>query len=330
MGSAKTILVIGAGWEQYALIEAAKSRGYRLVATHPLMNTDGFSLADAYYVKDSTDIEAHYAIAVTHDVDAVITDNCDYSLYTAAVICHRLGLPGPPVQSAIYSIDKYAQREACRSKGLLQPAYRLVRTPEALCRASNEIGFPQILKPVDSRGTFGVTIIDEEAGLPDAYLDAVAHSPSRTLILERYIAGVLVTVDGFCFKNGHKSLTVASRRYQQGPKPVTKDILYPAAFSRAVQQQLRQVHQRIVEALAYQFGHTHGEYILTDSGDIYLVECANRGGGVYTSSTIVPLLTGIDVNQVLIDQALGRDTFEIDRQRDDFMQQSVKIGRAHV
>ena len=56
-----------------------------------------------------------------------------------------------------------------------------------------------------------------------------------------------------------------------------------------------------------------------------MVECTNRGGGVYTSSVIVPLLTQIDLNKILLNQSLGTDTFEVKNLGLDFMKKSVML-----
>ena len=56
---------------------------------------------------------------------------------------------------------------------------------------------------------------------------------------------------------------------------------------------------------------------------IYLVECTNRGGGVYTSSTIVPLLTEINLNKILIEQSLGIDKYTVSN--DDFLTKNSAI-----
>jgi biotin carboxylase len=321
----KNILLIGAGWEQYSLIETIKQQGHKIIATHPSHNNDGFKLADTFYIKDSRDIKAHLAIAATHHIDAVVTDNCDYSFYTAAVVASKFKLPFANIQSAIFSNDKFAQREKCSKEGIVQPRYKKVRNLEELKNAAIEIGFPVILKPVDSRGTFGVTIINDETTLETAYYDAVDNSPSRILICEKFITGTLVTVDGFCFNNGHKALAVASRVFEKGIKPVTKEIIYPAQFDTELNNKLLENHHRVVTALNYNYGHTHGEYIVTPEREIYLVECTNRGGGVFTSTVIVPLLTEINLNELLLNQSLGTDTFQIENKGIDFMKKSVML-----
>jgi hypothetical protein len=132
-------------------------------------------------------------------------------------------------------------------------------------------------------------------------------------------------VDGFCFSNGHKALTVASRKCESGAKPVTKEIIYPALFDESVKEELMQTHNEVAAALNYKYGHTHGEYILTDKNEIYLVECTNRGGGVYTSSVIVPLLTEIPLNEILLNQSLGIDNYTTDDLSTKFMKHSVML-----
>lgn len=321
----KKVLIIGAGWEQMALIETLKNKGYYIIATHPNITADGFKISDQYYVKDSRDISGHLSIAESHKVDAVITDNCDYSFYTASILAAKLKLPFASVQSAIYSNDKYAQRVACKKRGILQPEFARIQTLEELVEASASIGFPSILKPIDSRGTFGVTIINNMEELEKAYFDAINNSPSRILIFEKFITGTLVTVDGFCFNNGHKSLTVASRKFESGSKPVTKEIIYPALFDEKINVALMENHHKVITALNYNYGHTHGEYILTPNDEIYLVECTNRGGGVYTSTVIVPLLTDINLNEVLINQSLGIDKLEVEDISTGFMKRSVML-----
>jgi biotin carboxylase len=317
--SRKKILVIGSGWEQYALFEKIKKSGHKIIATHPNTKADSFKLADITYVKDSRDIRAHMIIAETHNVDAVITDNCDYSLYTASVVALKLRLPFASVKSALYSNDKFSQREACEKSEVLQPEFYKVRTPQDAIEAANKIGYPVVIKPVDSRGTFGVTIVNDQKKLVDAYFDAVSYSPSLTLICEKFIEGELVTVDGFCFSNGHQSITVASRKFAKGKKPVTKSVSYPSKHNDELKSCLLKNHQLVVEVLGYDFGHTHGEYFVTKNKEIYLVECANRGAGVYTSSTINPLVTGIDLNEIFLNQALGCDDFQIDHEKYTYM-----------
>jgi len=317
------LLFVGAGWEQEELILEAKRLGHFVIATHPQLNTQGLSHADVHFVKDSLDIASHLQIAKTYNVDGIVTDNCDFSLYTSAVVAKALGLKFNSIESAFLSNNKFEQREKCCSNGIVQPKYYRVRTFEELQTAAENLGYPLIIKPVDSRGTFGVTIVNTADDLSMGFYDAICNSASHTVICEHFVEGTLVTVDGFVFKNGHHALAVASRSFQEGVKPVTKEIIYPAKFDNKLNSRLMQNHESVVRALGYSQGHTHGEYIVTNDEEIYLVECTNRGGGVYTSSTIVPNITGINLNELLINQSLDKDNYEIQGKGPQLMKNSV-------
>jgi len=322
------ILVIGAGWEQYALIKRIKELGHYVVATHPEAGAESFVLADRTYVLNSRDIEGHIKIAKDSNIDAVVTDNCDYSFYTASILASKLDLSFANIRSAVLSNDKFEQREQVKKYHIRQPKYYKINDLSELKDAVSQLGYPVILKPLDNRGTFGITVIRNEQEIKEAFIDAVINSFSHQLICEQFIEGTLVTVDGFCFKDGHQPLTVASSISDNGSKPVTKKTIYPSRFSDDLNNQLMSNHHRVVEALGYGYGHTHGEYMVTEDGQIFFVECTNRGGGVYISSLIVPLLTGIDVNEMLLKQSLGEklDIPFTEKQPINYMKRAVILA----
>ena len=316
----KKVLIIGSGWEQYKLIKEAKSMGLKVIATHPIMNDEGFLISDYNFIRDAEDIESHINLAKSFNVDGIITDNCDYSFYTATVISSILDLPFATIKDGILCIDKHAQRKLVNEKN--NPIYFECRDYESY-KYLNKLNYPYIVKPVDNRGTFGVMIVKDKSNVKEAFYNALSNSPSKRVIIEQFIEGTLVTVDGFCFKNGHRALAVASREYNEGPIPVTNEIIYPAEFSDELNKKLLDNHEDIVRDLGYQYGHTHGEYIVGEDEKIYLVECTNRGGGVYTSSTIVPLLTEINLNKILIEQSLGIDKYIVSN--DDILTKNSAI-----
>lgn len=303
------LLMIGAGWEQEALLREAKNKGHFVVATHPSLDNSCLQLADRYFIRDARDIDYHSRLASNYKIDGILTDNCDYSYYTACLLNEKFGFKKKVLRSAILSNNKLQQRLTCSLKAIQQPKYFSVKTIDDLSAATSKLGFPIILKPIDNRGTFGITIIRKEQDLESAFYEAIANSMSRELICEEFIEGNLITVDGFCFKNGHKALAVASRKFAEGSKPITKEIVYPALLTDKVISKLMSNHEKVVEALNYTEGHTHGEYIISVSGEVFLVECTNRGGGVYTSSTIVPYVSTLNLNAILINQVLNTDNY---------------------
>ena len=319
------LLIIGAGWEQLELIKAAKGAGHYVIATYPSEGAAGFSLADVSIVVDSIDIQTHKDLAEEYKVDGVVSDNCDYSLFTAAVLCEQMGMKGPSIQAAFYSTNKFAQRERCRGFDINQPKYQKIIKPDQLHSFCEQVGYPVVVKPTGNRGNFGVSIVHERGELEDAYFEAVINSASREVICEEYIEGQLVTIDGFNFQGSHKTLALAYNESNPGKYPVNASISYANELFTIHDKRLSDFHEVVVGTLGYDFGHTHGEYILTENGDIYLVECSNRGGGVFISSVIVPQISGINTNLILVNESLGIEK-EFDPGRFQHKSQCLVLG----
>lgn len=66
------------------------------------------------------------------------------------------------------------------------------------------------------------------------------------------------------------------------------------------------MNETVVKGFGLKFGITHGEFLVEkNTGKIFLVEIAARGGGVFISSEIIPAATGVNANELLVKDALG-------------------------
>lgn len=300
-------MIIGAGWEQAPLVKKAKDLDHWVLATHNSKDAAGFQYADATEILDSRDAAGALKLFKKYKMDAVISDNDDYALYTTGIICQKLGLPGPNFLAISHSNNKKKSRQTCFKAGIKQPKFHVCNTFDDLKIGIKKVGgYPVIVKPVDNRGNFGVNKVESDADLKDAFFDAVSNSHSREFLVEKFIEGTLMIVDGFCFKPcRHSSLAVSSKVMLGGKRRVAVEIIYPADFDESVVKKATKINQEIVKVLDYDFGFTHSEYILDNEGEIWLVESTNRGGGVYISSLIVPALTEIDLLKHLVENAFG-------------------------
>lgn len=322
--SNKRIMIINSGWEQTDLIRKAKDQGLYVIATDLQPDAPGFQLADETAVADPRDLSQLFAIASEKKIDAIISDQCDYSHFAAAYIAERLGLPGASLGAAQHSTNKKWMRLACSHTSIQQPRFIACKTIQEAKLAVHEIGLPVIIKPLDNRGNFGVNQVEHISQLEEAFFEAIANSHSRECLVEQFIQGTMATVDGFVFGiHGHYSLAVASKAMLGGRKRVAMEIVYPAEFPQKIVKELQLCHNKVVQALGIQYGCTHGEYMVTETGDIFLIECANRGGGCYTSSRIVPAVSGYDLSEYLILSALGERDLKVAEDAESMKKASV-------
>jgi len=300
------VLILPAGIEQVHIIAKARAMGLFVVAIDPSPDAAGFPVADVTELASPRDIDRCLAIARAHRVEAVVADQCDYSLFASACIAEVLGLRAPSVAAAQTATNKRLMREQVARAGLDQPMFHACRTLEAARAAFDAIGSPVIVKPVDNRGCFGVSTVHNAGDVKESFFEALMHAHSREVLVEKFLEGTMVTVDGYFFTPDHYlALGVATKRKVGGRRNVDMEVMYPAELSPDTIARVLEYNRRVVDALGLSFGATHGEYLVTADGTPYLIEVANRGGGVYTAPIIVPSLSFAPIPELLLRNAFG-------------------------
>ena len=305
--SVKKVLVINIGWEQEPLIQLLHERGYELygITNFRLKKPTLKKHFKKIFQFDFRDLENIYNIAKELKIDAVISDQCDYSHFAQSYVSERLGLKGSTLSQAQISINKYVQRKHAELNGILVPKFILVFNYDEAISACDEIGFPIIIKPIDNRGSFGVAKVNNLSELKYCYLNALSNSHSRFVLIEQFIDGYEITVDGYCFDGIPKSLTIAKKSKEGLGSQVSMDIKYPAEIPDYIYDKALVNNEFVNTILGFTFGMTHSEYMITNTGLIYLIESANRGGGVFTSEIIVPNVCGVNILEKYIDDVIG-------------------------
>jgi len=310
----KRMLVINLGWEQEPLLDLLGSLDLELYGAHASSDYyKGIRYRDVL-IADPRDLPRLLQFAQKVRPEAVISDQCDYSQFAQAAIASRFGLPGPRVRDAQIGNSKLLQRRLGREAGLTCPDFSPCLDVEDVLRFGRERGYPIMVKPVDNRGSFGVNRADDENEARDAFYDALIHSHSRVVLAESYIQGRHLTVDGYVFRGrGPRALAVASKKMLAVKHSVISgEITYPGELRPDLYDKAAATLEQVATALGFQFGFLHGEFILTEAGEVYLTEIANRGGGTFTSEIMVPNVSGIDIKAVYTNDCLGTEMIPVD------------------
>lgn len=315
----KSVLVLALGWEQEPLIQRLSSLELDLYGVHYNADYTKVATFKEVLITDLRNLDEILDFAKRVKPDAVAADQDDYAHFAQAMIAEYFGLAGPTVQQAQLSTNKYLQRLKCQEKNLPHPEFRLITNIQELKQFGEQIGYPIIVKPIDNRGSFGVNKVNKEDDIPAAFYQAMQNSHSRLLIVERFIQGQEVTIDGYCISGEPKSLSLAVKRKADDKRQVSIDIKYPGELPKGIYSELMTINEKVILGLGYTFGMTHAEYIVSEEGKIYLVEAANRGGGCYTSEIIVPHVSGLDLVAKYINDILGEELLK----EQNFQQQEV-------
>jgi carbamoyl-phosphate synthase large subunit len=148
-----------------------------------------------------------------------------------------------------------------------------------------------VVKPIanqSSRGVIKVDVCDREV-INEAYQYAKVHTPDGRVIVEEYIGGIELTVDGVKLNDGiHYCLATSFKEHYEHNTMIARALWFANSHPNIDYAQLYEQHNRLIEYMELPFGLTHAEYKYYN-GKFYLIEVAARGGGTNISSHIVPI-----------------------------------------
>ena len=302
------IMIIGAGRYQVPIIEKAKEMGYETIAVSPQGAYPGLDIADKVYYLDVRDEKGILNVARGEKVSGVTTDQTDIAVRTVAYVCTHTGLSGIDYDTATLFTNKLMMRERSRQLGLPTIRYKLCRSLDDAKTFFASLGRSAILKPVDNQGSRGVYMIESMKELEKRFYDTLTFSPTGQAIIEEYIHGREFEVDSIVVNYEEKTLMYADTDLYSIPNVfASKTRLYPSVADSESIEKLLDLNHKTITGFGLKQGLTHSEYIQDEeTGEIYLIEAAARGGGSYISAHIAELQTGVNTSEFLINLALGK------------------------
>ena len=301
----ENILIIGAGDFQLPLVQRA-SRSYNVLLAAPV-------ISDAFkpYIKDSLlidvrDKESILDFARAHSVCGVITDQTDIAVRSVAYVAEKMGLPGIGYETGCLFTDKSLMRERMAQLGIKLLPHRTVSSLDQALAYYEEIGGSVIIKPLDTQGSRGVQVCRSVDDLKAKYAEAARWSSNHHVLIERFATGREFLVEGLAVDYEFRNLCIGDTLYFDLPDAfAAKSRIFPTVVDDPLRQRVLDLNTRIITGFGLKQGITHSEFIM-DGDEIYLIETAARGGGVFISSDLIHLSCGLDTEKFLLDIATGK------------------------
>jgi biotin carboxylase len=298
----KALCLGGSIW-QVDLIRRAGEMGLETLVADISPDCPGRRAGHAFVQVDTNDRGALLSIARNHGIDLVLAEQTDRVVPIAAFINDALDLPGLRPEVAERFTNKLTMRMALRGK-VPMPAFEELSTPDQALDFARLNGYPVVLKPKRAQSSMGVFKVDGPKELCDAFAETLAQSQDGKILVERFIHGPEITVEGFCLNGRFHVLAVSEKEHYSFNACVARRLSYPPRYSEGRMRNIVETATRVVESLGFQDGISHAEYRL--ERDVpYLIEVAARGGGNRIASCIVPHVSGVDMYENLIRRLRG-------------------------
>lgn len=303
----KKILLLGGSAQQVIAIKTAKRHGYYTVLCDFLPENPGQYEADKFYLVSTTDKEAILRVAVKEKIDGVLAYASDPAAPTAAYVAEKMGLPTNPYESVETLCNKDRFRAFLKENGF--------NTPNAMGYADKNVdinffNLPVIIKPVDSSGSKGTTVLHSWDGLDEALDFAFSFSRSHRIIVEEFIekkhkyliGGDIFVTDGKVILWG---LLNCHRDRNVNPLvPVGKS--YPLMLQDSDIKAVEDTLQKMVDDLGLRFGSVNVELVVDKNNKVWPIDVGPRAGGNMIPD-LLGMIFGVDVVEMAVLTAMGRE-----------------------
>ena len=250
--------------------------------------------------------------ATHHPLDAIIAVDEGPTLL-AARASQALGLAHNQPDSIETAGNKQRLREVLTAAGLPQARFDVLPIEGP---ALNRIGYPCVVKPLAMSASRGVVRADDEVGFVAAF-DRVAtiiraedpglrNPASRSLLVESFLPGVEVSLEGLLDDGALKTLAIFDK-----PDPLDgpffEETIYvtPSRLGPSVQEAVEFAVASAVNAVGLRSGPIHAE-VRFDGHHAHVLEVAARSIGGLCGRTL-RFGAGITLEELIVRHALGED-----------------------
>ena len=299
MKSNKSILVFGCGELQQSIIGRAHKMGLFVVGIDPCADAFCKDDTDAFEVVGGQDFDGTCAVVEKYGIDAVVTAATDKPLVMMARISEKYSFPFFSVDTAKWSTDKFLMKERFELGGIPHARGRLISRVEE----ADDLVYPVIVKPRDNSGSRGVKLCRNQEELRNSIIEALENSRLDTLLVEEYIEGLEYSIESLHYDGKSEVIQFTEKKTTDFPYNVELGHKQPAILTDEQKDAIREIVAKIGSALGFENCPSHTELKINDRG-VFVIETSPRLGGDFITSTLVPLSTGINMEDQLLNIAL--------------------------
>lgn len=307
----ENLLVFGGGPLQLSLIETAKKLGYYTIVIDPDDNAPGKEIADIFFKVAGNDFDKTLEIAKQYNVKGIVTAATDKPILMMCHVAEELNLPFPSYESCETVLDKAKFKKFLYENNL--PHAKGISVVGEILPETFDLQFPLITKPVTNSGSRGVIKVENQKELSTAVQETLQHSKDSRFLIEEYIEGDEISVEVLVQNGVVHIIQITDKIVSSPPYNVEMGHIQPSKYAY-LKENIRGLLQMVVDKSGLDNCALHPEMKINND-KITIIEIGPRLGGDFITSHLVPLSTGLNMEEQNISLATGLpvETNTIDR-----------------
>jgi biotin carboxylase len=311
------VFVVGCGFPQLGLIRAARKLGYEITGADMNSRAIGVREADHFALASTGDVAAIMSTFRKSRATAIATSGSELALTTTAAAADKLGLPFYADPETVYRCQaKDAMRASYRAAGLEVPFFEHCQKLGDARAFADRVGYPIVAKPAHGWGQRGVSRVESEADLVDAFdLATRASHGGGGAVLEACIMGHEVSVNGWVENGSLVAYCVTDREVFPGHRPlgVMRSEISPSVLEPAMVEMAVEASRHGARALGLLRGPCYSQVAVSSQRAVLFETAARLGGGF--DADVTALASGVNLYERLLGVAFDDRSLEHGRTR---------------
>ncbi len=284
----KTAVVLGGTVPHAEVIRQLKSRGYRTVLIDYFDNPPAKKFADIHVQLSAMDYDSVLETAKKYNAELVMSPCLDQQMNIAMKVSEELNLSHPfSSETALAVTDKKMMKKIMIDNNIPTARYLLINEGDDL--SAINLNFPLIIKPADSCGSAGISVVDScnPDKLDEAVKFASEFSRNRSVIVEEYIVGTEMSVH-FYIENGNPIVLQKTCKISEMYKGITMQLcnIYLPDIKPELDIKLHEIAKRIVKSFKLPDYGPFFMQVIVRNDEVFVIEFSPRIGGGTSSGVI--------------------------------------------
>ena len=304
------LLIIGANIELIEFYLEAKKMGLNIIGMDKNPKSVAFKYADKKIISSTRNSKAAVKKAVEfskkNKIIGVTTSSHDVP-FTIAKIAKKLNLKSISIKNALIASDKRKMKDFFIENKLSTSKYFLCKSFKEFSK--KKIKLPIIIKPIDGRGSRGVTYHDDLSKIKWALNYAKENSNYNEILVEEYMDGRQLSSEGFVYKKKYFQSAISDRNYSK--LPITKPFVVegggqlPSTINKKMENKVNKFCSKVAKRLNLESGPIKFDLVI-NKNEIKCIEFALRLSGGFFSSLQIPKIYNINLMKMTILDSIKR------------------------
>ena len=306
----KYLIILGANLELVDFYLEAKKLGLKIVGMDKNPNSPAFKYADKKIISSTRNAEEALKKIIKfskkNKIIGITTSAHDVP-FTVAKIAKTLHLKSISIKNSLIASNKAKMKNFFFKNKISTSKFFLCKNFKEFNKKS--IKLPIIIKPIDGRGSRGVTYHEDLTKIEWALKYARENSNYRRVIVEEFIKGQQFSAEGFVYNKKYHPIALADRDYSN--LAITKPFVIenggriPSAANKKLESKINKFCSKIVWLLNLESGPIKFDLVI-NNGKVKCIEFALRLSGGFLSSIQIPKIYNINLMKMTILDSIKR------------------------